>query len=408
MADDTTVPSYWLNWRFFLCALWIFITLIAASVLLIKYEVFNKKKSHGKEHEHDVEPVGILYEDETWRTSIKAVHPAWLLVFRLFAFAIMLALLITNLILDGADILFFYTQWTFTLLASSFSIYGCYKYWNEVGDNNIDKAILDPERGTYVAPSVDGLSSHNEPINQSNHGVTHARKTAGAVGLTDSVFWFIIYPFLTPADYSLNFLDVSMHSVNAILLLIDMLLNRLRFPFFRLAYFGLWTCIFVIFQWIVHACVSMWWPYSFLDLSSPFAPLWYLGVGLIHLPAYGIFALVNFRHTIYDDRSLISVAEKLDHQSVIFSLRREPRGGTERGQEIELSSRIADVVLSQMQDRRRWSLTGSGDFSIASVRKYIDDRSLPELHNPTRWVNAMPIKVNVLAWKVSLDIYLQD
>ncbi|PWA71931.1 hypothetical protein CTI12_AA273850 [Artemisia annua] len=313
MADDTTALSYWLNWRFFLSALCIFIALIVASVLIIKYEVINRKKSHAKEDEHDAEPVGILYEDETWRTSIKAVHPAWLLVFRLFAFGIMLALLITSLILDGADILFFYTQWTFTLvtfyfgLASSFSIYGCYKYWNEVGDDNINKAVLDPERGTYVAPSVDGLSSHNEPINHSNHGVTHARKTAGiwgyffqivfqmcsgAVGLTDSVFWFIIYPFLTPADYSLNFLDVSMHSVNAILLLIDIVLNRLRFPFFRLAYFGLWTCTFVIFQWIVHACVSMWWPYTFLDLSSPFAPLWYLGVGLIHLPAYGIFALV--------------------------------------------------------------------------------------------------------------------
>lgn len=110
MADDTTAPSYWLNWRFFLSALWIFIALIVASVLIIKYEVINKKKSHAKEGEHDVEPVGILYEDETWRTSIKAVHPAWLLVFRLFAFDIMLALLITNLILDGADILFFYTQ----------------------------------------------------------------------------------------------------------------------------------------------------------------------------------------------------------------------------------------------------------------------------------------------------------
>ncbi|XP_076955538.1 uncharacterized protein LOC143630393 [Bidens hawaiensis] len=83
-----------------------------------------------------------------------------------------------------------------------------------------------------------------------------------------------------------------MHSVNAVLLLVDIFLNRLRFPFYRLAYFGLWTCIYAIFQWIVHACVSFWWPYPFLDLSSPYAPIWYLGVGLILLPAYGIFALI--------------------------------------------------------------------------------------------------------------------
>lgn len=31
-----------------------------------------------------------------------------------------------------------------------------------------------------------------------------------------------------------------------------------RFPSFRIAYFIFWTSIFVIFQWIIHACVSMW------------------------------------------------------------------------------------------------------------------------------------------------------
>ncbi|KAK1408692.1 hypothetical protein QVD17_40682 [Tagetes erecta] len=242
--------------------------------------------------------IGILYEDETWMTSFISLHPAWLLVYRLIAFGVTLALLIAALIVYGANTLFFYTQWTFALvtfyfgLASSHSIYGCYKYWKQAGDDNINEAILDQEQGV--------------PVSLHNHGSTHGKTAgvwgyffqivfqicSGAVGLTDSVFWFIIYPFLTPAAYNLHFLDVCLHSINAILLLVDIVLNRLRFPFFRLAYFGLWTCIFVMFQWIVHACVSMWWPYSFLDLSSPYAPIWYLGVGLIHLPAYAIFALI--------------------------------------------------------------------------------------------------------------------
>ncbi|KAL4570184.1 hypothetical protein LXL04_025835 [Taraxacum kok-saghyz] len=266
MADDTTTLSYWLTWRFFLCALWIIIAMIGATILIIKYEVFTQKKTDRKDNEHDIEPIGILYEDETWKTSLKSLHPAWLLGYRLLAFGIMLSILIANLIVAGPDVFFFYTQWTFALVTFYFgigfllSIYGCYKNWNEVSDDH-NNHIVDPERGNYMAPS-EALSSNINP-----------RKTA--VGLTDSVFWFIIYPFLTPEEYSLNFLDVSMHSLNAILLIIDMSLNRLRFPFFRLAYFGLWTCIFVIFQWIVHACVSM-----------------YLGVGLIHLPAYGIFALL--------------------------------------------------------------------------------------------------------------------
>jgi hypothetical protein len=82
------------------------------------------------------------------------------------------------------------------------------------------------------------------------------------------------------------------------------------FPWFRMGYFCLWTVTYVIFQWIVHACINLWynkplflvltqllrrrkthyytllsntsflswkqrWPYPFLDLSSSFAPLWY-------------------------------------------------------------------------------------------------------------------------------------
>ncbi|GJX55563.1 RNA-directed DNA polymerase, eukaryota, reverse transcriptase zinc-binding domain protein [Tanacetum coccineum] len=131
-----------------------------------------------------------------------------------------------------------------------------------------------------------------------------------------------------------------------------------------------------------------------LDIVREVDEIWLGDVTLKHIYPR-VYAL--------ETNKLISVAEKLDHQSITFLLRHEPKGGTKRGQEIELSYRIADVVLSQMQDIWRWSLTGSGDFLVASVRKYIDDRSLPDLYNPTRWVNAMPIKVNALDWKVSLD-----
>lgn len=116
--------------------------------------------------------------------------------------------------------------------------------------------------------------------------------SAGAVVLTDSVFWLILYPSLLANAYRLNFMIVCKHSVNAALLLGDAILNRLRFPFFRMAYFVLWTCTFVLFQWIIHACVSMRWPYPFLDLSSPYAPLWYIGISLLAFPCYGIITLM--------------------------------------------------------------------------------------------------------------------
>ncbi|GKB15173.1 RNA-directed DNA polymerase, eukaryota [Tanacetum coccineum] len=56
-----------------------------------------------------------------------------------------------------------------------------------------------------------------------------------------------------------------------------------------------------------------------------------------------------------------------------------------------------------MRDRWVWSLEGLGDFSVVSVRKLIDDKMLPEVSLKTRWSKAVPIKVNVLAWKVRID-----
>ncbi|GKA80529.1 RNA-directed DNA polymerase, eukaryota, reverse transcriptase zinc-binding domain protein [Tanacetum coccineum] len=64
---------------------------------------------------------------------------------------------------------------------------------------------------------------------------------------------------------------------------------------------------------------------------------------------------------------------------------------------------IEGVSLVPMNDKWVWSLEGSGDFFVASVRKLIDDRRLPDVSSKTRWIKAVPIKVNVLAWKVRLD-----
>lgn len=89
------------------------------------------------------------------------------------------------------------------------------------------------------------------------------------------------------------------------------------FPWFRAAYFVIWSCVYVTVQWILHACGMSWygqftpspffffffchfqsvkyflssdvlveelfnlswfsprWPYPFLDLDTPWAPLWY-------------------------------------------------------------------------------------------------------------------------------------
>nr|GEY37659.1 RNA-directed DNA polymerase, eukaryota [Tanacetum cinerariifolium] len=52
-----------------------------------------------------------------------------------------------------------------------------------------------------------------------------------------------------------------------------------------------------------------------------------------------------------------------------------------------------DISLPNMSDRWFWSLDGTGEFSVRSVRCLIDDALLPKSDTPTRWVKLIPIKV---------------
>ncbi|GJY05674.1 nucleotide-binding alpha-beta plait domain-containing protein, partial [Tanacetum coccineum] len=64
---------------------------------------------------------------------------------------------------------------------------------------------------------------------------------------------------------------------------------------------------------------------------------------------------------------------------------------------------LEGFALVDMRDRWVWSKEGSGEFSVASVRKMIDDHRLPNVSTKTRWTNVVPLKINILAWKVKLD-----
>ncbi|XP_048617269.1 uncharacterized protein LOC125589082 [Brassica napus] len=109
--------------------------------------------------------------------------------------------------------------------------------------------------------------------------------------------------------YSSNCIDIGLHSSDsfpskcettrlahsepssqpcrASTLTLHMFLCIQQSPLFRVSYFVVWTGVFVLFQWIVHACVSFWWPHPFLDLSSPYAPLWYATQTYLSIPYIG-------------------------------------------------------------------------------------------------------------------------
>ncbi|GJU58913.1 RNA-directed DNA polymerase, eukaryota [Tanacetum coccineum] len=98
-----------------------------------------------------------------------------------------------------------------------------------------------------------------------------------------------------------------------------------------------------------------------------------------------------------------TVVVKSNDNSLFDSFRRPPRGGIEEDQLLSLVDNVVPVILSNSNDRWVWSLDSSGEFSVKTARSYIDEFFLPTVGAPTRWVKVVPIKINIFAWKVSLD-----
>ncbi|GJX13795.1 RNA-directed DNA polymerase, eukaryota, reverse transcriptase zinc-binding domain protein [Tanacetum coccineum] len=99
----------------------------------------------------------------------------------------------------------------------------------------------------------------------------------------------------------------------------------------------------------------------------------------------------------------ITVAAKLSQPNLSFSFRRNPRGGCELDQFQKVEDLVSLVSLAPISDRWIWELENTGDFSVASVRRMIDDQMLPRLDCKIRWIKYVPIKVNVHAWKAMTD-----
>nr|GEV77472.1 hypothetical protein [Tanacetum cinerariifolium] len=102
------------------------------------------------------------------------------------------------------------------------------------------------------------------------------------------------------------------------------------------------------------------------------------------------------------DKNII-VADKLGQATLAGTFRREPRSGIEAVQLAKLEDQLEDVQLVNKRDMWSWSLNGSGEFFVASIRRLLDDIRLSEVSFLTTWIKAVPIKVNILAWNVRLN-----
>ncbi|KAI3946795.1 hypothetical protein MKW98_003358 [Papaver atlanticum] len=298
---DSERLDYWSEWQVYVCAIILIIPAIVAVVLIWK-----SKKA----------PLSVY---DSWVSCWKYLNPIWILIYRALVVAIMTFLLCKTVINDGPSDFYFYTQWTFTLvliyfvLATVASAHGCWTCLKTTTSRN--------ELGNgFLRRDLEGNES-NQSSTESNkfwdvsklQKIHHERKemvktagfggyllqiiyqiSAGAAVLTDIVFWCLLVPFPSSDNFKVDLITGCMHSLNLVFLLLDTTLNSRPFPYwFGLVYFVIWSCLYIVFQWVLHACgVLTWWPYAFLKLSTPWAPLWYLAMALVHIPCYSFYALV--------------------------------------------------------------------------------------------------------------------
>ncbi|XP_062200300.1 uncharacterized protein LOC133902982 [Phragmites australis] len=227
-----------------------------------------------------------------WRSCWPGVRPAWLLAFRATAVVALAAVLLWDLRTYDPSIMMYYTEWTLLLEIAYFAVatlcsaHGWLKYYSGSRANQPESnaGLLCRSR----ADEPDGGAG--ESAGRLRHFMQIVYQvSAGAVVLTDVVFWGLIVPFMSSAHFSLNAVMGCIHSFNLVFLLIETALNTLAFLWFRIAYFILWTCLYVIAQWIAHACGLIWWPYPFLSPASSWAPLWYFAMALLHFPCYLVY-----------------------------------------------------------------------------------------------------------------------
>ncbi|KAJ3683889.1 hypothetical protein LUZ60_014116 [Juncus effusus] len=279
--------GFQLTWEEIVCGLIIVLPFAVAAVLLGRV----RKK-----------PIRAA---DLWTPCWRGIHPLFLCIYRGFVFVFMSVWVLRFALADGISSFFFYTQWTFTLvivyfaIATCISINGCWTYSKE-------SSKIAEESDRFLNSDLESNNNNPSILDNSESKIGKDRKEAGfwgysmqiiyqisggAVFLTDIVFWGLLVPFFYSGT-SIDLMTDGMHSLNALFLLIDTALNCMNFPWYRMAYFVFWSSAYIVFQWVSHACGLSWWPYPFLELATPWAPMWYLAMALVHIPCYYIYWMI--------------------------------------------------------------------------------------------------------------------
>ncbi|GJU16546.1 RNA-directed DNA polymerase, eukaryota [Tanacetum coccineum] len=80
-----------------------------------------------------------------------------------------------------------------------------------------------------------------------------------------------------------------------------------------------------------------------------------------------------------------------------------PERGRTSDQYIDMQQALHHLELSDRVETWQCTMQHDGSFTVACIRKHIDEKILHSGDTETRWNNIVPIKVNILVWRIRLD-----
>ncbi|PWA83973.1 RNA-directed DNA polymerase, eukaryota [Artemisia annua] len=98
------------------------------------------------------------------------------------------------------------------------------------------------------------------------------------------------------------------------------------------------------------------------------------------------------------------IAERWVEDQWVWSWNRSIRSGSRiEHQLMEMLAMLMNVNISDTDDKWKWEFELDGIFSVRSVRKIIDSSFLTSGNIVTRWCSNVPIKVNIMMWRLMWD-----
>ncbi|KAK9086226.1 hypothetical protein Syun_028620 [Stephania yunnanensis] len=229
---------------------------------------------------------GYVTSSELWTSCWRGVKPIWLLILRLVSAVVMAIILLWDVRSYGSAIFIYYTEWTFALIILYFvlgtivSAYGCLGY-SDMLDRKTEEIneYLKEDFEENKSRSTVSFLPNKISIKIKMQCRSNSDEIDGGTGFLGQLMQ-IVYQCRSNGPHKLHVL-VHYRAVSIASTLRTKQTDDMH-AFSKRAVSSPRYC----------SEQSCKWPYPFINLDDPWAPLWYFTLAALHIPCFALYALI--------------------------------------------------------------------------------------------------------------------